>query len=211
MNCRWRKRSEYVSSYPLIVNSALITANYLKVRFKTMIRLTVLFLLALSFSALAQTKAYVCPPCNNTCDNKVYDHPGRCSSCHMELVEKSALSFPNLSVNEFCARITANPNVVLLDVRSAGEFEGSSLFRSTYGHFKNAININIDDLEERIAELSKYKDREVLVYCSHSVRSPRAAMILNQHDFKNVKNLAGGVSTIVVRNDDCLKKNYVVH
>jgi rhodanese-related sulfurtransferase len=173
----------------------------------------ILFLLfcIVSFQLIAQKKEYVCSPCGNACDNKVYDKPGRCPSCHMELVEKSALNFENLSVEQFCARITANPKIVLIDVRSAGEFEGSSMFRTTYGHFKNAININIDDLEDRVGEIEKYKDSEVLVYCSHSVRSPRAAMILNRHDFKNVKNLAGGVSTINVRNDDCLKKNYVTH
>lgn len=95
-------------------------------------------------------------------------------------------------------------------MRSTGEFEGSSFFRNTYGHFKNAININIDDLERRIAELNAYKDREVLVYCSHSVRSPRAALILNEHGFKDVKNLAGGVSTIHSLSS-CLKQYFLVH
>jgi len=127
----------------------------------------------------------------------------------MKLVLKSSLQFENLNATEFCDRIITNPKAILLDVRSASEFEGRSL-RNTYGHFNNAININIDDLEKRLTELNAYKDREILVYCSHSVRSPRAAILLNQHGFKNVKNLAGGISELTVTTP-CLKKNFKVH
>jgi rhodanese-related sulfurtransferase len=128
----------------------------------------------------------------------------------MKLIERTAVQFENLSARDFCDRINKNPNAILLDVRSEAEFKGTA-FRTTYGHFKNAININVVELEERMKELDKYKEREVLVYCSHSVRSPRAAMMLNQNGFKNVANLAGGVSTLNVKNDECLKRNFVVH
>ncbi len=46
-------------------------------------------------------------------------------------------------------------------------------------------------------ELSKYKKSEVIVYCSHSHRSPRASYILGTHGFTNVKNMSGGVSTFL--------------
>ena len=138
-------------------------------------------------SLIAQTKEYVCMPCGSSCDKVVHTKPGTCPSCHMKLVEKTALEFENLSTEEFCKRITNNPaGILLLDVRTPSEFDGSA-WRSTYGHFKNAININVEELEERMAELTKYKGREVLVYCSHSIRSPRAAMMLNENGFKNVK------------------------
>lgn len=163
----------------------------------------------LSFNANSQNE-YVCMPCGQACDKVVHSKPGSCPDCHMKLVLKTSLQFDNLTAEEFCARIAINPNAVLLDVRSAGEFDCSA-WRNTYGYFKNAININIDDLENRLAELEKYKDREILVYCSHSVRSPRAAMLLNQHEFKNVKNLAGGVSTLIVKGNACLEKTFVVH
>lgn len=168
-------------------------------------------LLFISITAIAQLPEYVCSPCNNACDEVIYHKPGTCADCHMKLVLKTALQqFKNLTAAEFCERINMNPSVVLLDVRSAGEFNDSD-WGNTYGHFKNAININIDELEKRLGELEKYKDREILVYCSHSVRSPRAAMILHEHGFKNVSNLAGGVSTLHPKSDACLKKNFVVH
>jgi rhodanese-related sulfurtransferase len=162
------------------------------------------------FSIHAQIPEYVCTPCGNSCDDKTYSKPGTCSSCHMKLVEKVAIKHENISSKEFCNRISKNPKAVLLDVRSEGEFKGTA-FRSTYGHFKNAININVEELETRLKELDKYKDQEVLVYCSHSVRSPRAAMILTQNGFKHVANMSGGVSTLQVSGDECLKKNFVVH
>lgn len=173
-------------------------------------KLLILPLLFISVTIFAQSAEYVCPPCNRACDKEIHSKPGICPDCHMELVLKSALQYKNLSAAEFCERINANPAVVLLDVRSPGEFKDTD-WGNTYGHFKNAININIDELEKRLSELEKYKDREILVYCSHSVRSPRAAMILNQHGFKKVSNLAGGVSTLHPESDECLKKNFVVH
>ncbi len=160
-------------------------------------------------TVLAQTKEYVCMPCGGTCDAVVHTQPGSCPSCRMKLVDKSALRFENLTVAEFCSRIANNAEGILLDVRSKGEFEGSG--RNTYGHFRNAININVEDLEGRISELAKYMDREVLVYCSHSIRSPRAAMMLTENGFLNVKNMSGGVSTLRVQGDECLEKNFVVH
>jgi rhodanese-related sulfurtransferase len=166
---------------------------------------------ATSFLAFAQSKEYVCTPCGNACDKTIHTKPGTCEVCHMKLVEKTIIQFENLTTDEFCKRISDNPNgILLLDVRSKGEFEGTA-FRTTYGHFKNAININVEDLEARMSELTKYKDKEVLVYCSHSIRSPRAAMMLTQNGFKTVKNMSGGVSTLRVDGNECLKQNFVVH
>jgi rhodanese-related sulfurtransferase len=172
--------------------------------------LTFLVATILSLTAAAQTKEYVCLPCGHDCDKTIYNKPGTCASCHMKLVERKSVQFKNLTADEFCERILANPDAVILDVRSESEFKGKGL-SSTYGHFKNAININIKELKERIGELEKYKDSEVLVYCSHSIRSPQASMLLIESGFQNVSNMTGGVSTISDLNNDCLKKNYIVH
>ncbi len=159
----------------------------------------------------AQGKEYVCTPCGNTCDNMVHDGPGTCATCHMKLIEKSSVRFSNLTIDEFCKRIAANPNAILLDVRSAGEFNGTSSEVATFGYFKNAININVNELESRLDELEKFKDREILVYCSHSRRSPRASYLLATHGFHQVKNMTGGVSTLSVQGSDCLKETFVAH
>ena len=175
-------------------------------------RILCVLLLAISgISASGQSKQFVCTPCGADCDKEVYDHGGHCKSCGMALVEKSSATVTNLTVDEICKRIAANPNLILLDVRTPGEFNGSST-RGSYGHFKNAININIDNLESRLDEISKYKNEEIIVYCSHSHRSPRATYLLSTRGFKDVKNMAGGVSTIVKpTNNPCLKENFVPH
>lgn len=156
-------------------------------------------------------KEYVCLPCGRECDNQTYREPGKCSSCNMKLIEKSSIHFTNISVNELCNRVKANPNAVILDVRSAGEFKGTSTEVSTFGHFKNAININVTDLEDRVKELDKHKKSEILVYCSHAHRSAVASYFLSTHGFENVKNMLGGVSTIDSKSNDCLAKSFVVH
>jgi rhodanese-related sulfurtransferase len=170
----------------------------------------VLMLLIVSV-ATGQQKEFVCTPCGLDCDNKVLSKGGVCSACGMTLVEKSTVNLRNLSIDELCQRIAANPKLILLDVRSPQEFSGSAS-RASYGHFRNAININVDQLQNRVGELSEYKNQEVIVYCSHSHRSPRAAYFLLTQGFTNVSNMAGGVSSIVTKeNNDCLKERFVSH
>jgi rhodanese-related sulfurtransferase len=157
-----------------------------------------------------QKKEYLCTPCGYECDRATHDQPGTCSSCGMALVEKSTVKFKDLSFEELCARLKANPKAVLLDVRSVAEFNGSSEVPS-FGHFKNAININVEELASRLKEISKYKDQEVLVYCSHSHRSPRASYLLTTNGFNNVANVAGGVSTLTAPDKGCLKSTFITH
>jgi len=156
-------------------------------------------------------KQYVCTPCGNDCDKDVHDKPGSCSDCGMALIDKATIGFKDIDFKTVCERVKANPKLVLLDVRSPGEFKGTSTEVPTFGHLNNAININITELESRIGELNKYKNQEVIVYCSHSHRSPRASYYLATHGFKNVKNVAGGVSTLTPSVPACLDKIYVKH
>jgi rhodanese-related sulfurtransferase len=169
-------------------------------------------LLTVAVICYGQKKEYVCQPCGGTCDEKVLDKPGTCPTCQMALVEKSTVRTKHASPREFCERMTANPDAIVLDVRSPGEFDGSSTGVESYGHFQRAININIDQLESRIKELSAYKNREILVYCSHSRRSPRAAYYLTTQGFENVINMSGGVSTVGdAMKLDCFMSQFVPH
>ena len=79
------------------------------------------------------------------------------------------------------------------------------------GDIKNAININVQELENRLSQLSKYKDTEILVYCSHSHRSPRASYLLSTNGFKNVSNMSGGVSIIGNTPSELVKRYFVQH
>jgi rhodanese-related sulfurtransferase/DNA-directed RNA polymerase subunit RPC12/RpoP len=136
---------------------------------------------------------YVCTPCGNDCDAEVYEKPGNCRHCGMALIEKDKVAFTNVSPDELCGLVGRNKDLVLLDVRTRQEYNGQD--RGRYGHLKNAVNIPIDELERRIGELNAYQDREIVVYCSHSQRSPRASQLLADKGFKRVKNMSGGLST----------------
>lgn len=177
---------------------------------KMIFMLSVVFAMALS--ATAQTSEYVCTPCGHPCDDTVLTKGGECPTCRMPMVPKSYVKITNLSPAEFCARIAANPEAIILDVRSESEFKGTSTTMETYGHFKKAINIHINQLTKRVAELKDYKDREILVYCSQNYRSPRAAYFLNMQGFNNVKNLTGGLSKAgSALKTACYREHYVEH
>jgi rhodanese-related sulfurtransferase/DNA-directed RNA polymerase subunit RPC12/RpoP len=150
-------------------------------------------LLLMFYSAYTQTGEYQCIPCGNECDKDSYDKPGNCTHCNMQLVKKSSFNFKSISPEAVCEYIAKHPDVVLLDVRTKDEYEGKT---DEYGTIKNAINIPIQELEGRARELKKYKNKEVIVYCSHSKRSPRASYFLTQHGFKHVMNMEGGMSTM---------------
>ncbi len=146
-------------------------------------------------------KSYQCIPCGRDCDDDVYDKPGKCSHCQMELVEKSTVHFKTIEPSMLCQYLADHPNVVLLDVRTKEEFEGKA--DPNYGTLKNAINLPVQELEKNILTLAPYKDKEIIVYCSHSHRSPQACYILTQNGFSNVTNMAGGMS--VMKDNSCKK------
>ena len=70
--------------------------------------------------------------------------------------------------------------MVFLDVRTKAEVLN--------GHFKNSINIPLDELRERLSELDSSK--EYIISCHSGLRSYIGERILKQNGFK-VKNLDG--------------------
>src|SRR5262252_1696925 len=68
----------------------------------------------------------------------------------------------------------------LLDVRTPGEFAGS--------HLPGAVNIPVQDLERRLAEVGP-RDGEVVVYCRSGHRSSHATALLRAYGFTKVHNL----------------------
>ncbi|MBK5269516.1 MAG: rhodanese-like domain-containing protein [Bacteroidia bacterium] len=144
---------------------------------------------------------YQCIPCGLECDKDVYNEPGVCPHCQMQLVKKSTIHFKTIQPSEICRYISDHPDVVLLDVRTKEEFEGTA--NPDFGTLKNAINLPVQELESRLSTLDSLKEKDIIVYCSHSHRSPRASYILTQNGFKNITNMAGGMS---VMNDNSCKK-----
>lgn len=160
-----------------------------------------IFFLVCSANLFSQDTGYVCLPCGLECDNAVHSKPGQCGHCGMGLVKRSTVVFNRLEPEALCSYIASHPDIVLLDVRSKREFEGRST--PDYGTLKNAINIPIQEMDKRIGELDAYKNKEIIVYCSHSQRSSRVSYQLTQNGFTKVTNMQGGLS--VLKDDSCKK------
>ena len=154
---------------------------------------------------------YVCLPCGNDCDNTIYTKPGSCPHCMMRLVDKASIKFNSIEPDALCSFIKdmGEKNVILLDVRTTEEFNGKD--KDKFGKLKGAINIPVQQLEKRMGELNKYKNKEIIVYCSHSHRSPMASYMLMQKGFTKVTNMEFGMSEWKnkVKAGGCSNKLYV--
>jgi sulfur-carrier protein adenylyltransferase/sulfurtransferase len=75
-----------------------------------------------------------------------------------------------------------NDSVLFLDVRNEEELPKISL--------KNQIQIPLMDLENEIEKLDK--SQKIYVFCQSGIRSNIAAELLQEHQFKNIKSIAGG-------------------
>lgn len=95
-------------------------------------------------------------------------------------------NFKSISVEQLQKNIAADSTLVILDVRTPQELKGPM------GHIKGVVNIPVQNLEERIGELNKYKDRSIMVICRSGHRSGIAAPILIKHKF-NATNVLGGM------------------
>jgi rhodanese-related sulfurtransferase len=144
---------------------------------------------------------YKCIPCGYDCDKDIYTKPGKCTHCKMELVDTTTINFNTIAASAICQYIQDHPEVVLLDVRTKEEFEGKA--SPDYGTLKNAINLPIQQFDSSLKVLNIYKGKAIIVYCSHSHRSPRASYLLTQNGFTNITNMAGGMSEL---NDNACKR-----
>jgi len=74
-------------------------------------------------------------------------------------------------------------DALVLDVREQAEFAQS--------HILNARGLPLSQIEARIGDIEKFKDKPVIVYCAGN-RSNAAAAALRKHGFSKVFNLSGG-------------------
>ena len=95
---------------------------------------------------------------------------------------------PQIDFSAFLAIPAAN-RPLLLDVRTTEEFAA--------GHIPSAVNIPVDELRSRLAELPQ--DREIVAYCQVGQRGYLATRMLRQKGL-NVINLSGGYKTYRLTN-----------
>jgi len=73
---------------------------------------------------------------------------------------------------------------VVVDLRDKKEFD--------QGHLVGAVNVPYSALESRIDELSKYRERPVVLICKMGQHAGTAGTMLRKKGFANVSRLTGG-------------------
>ena len=90
-----------------------------------------------------------------------------------------------LSLLEATQRINTGKTLVL-DVRDAEQFAAS--------HLRDARNIPLKELAQRVGELDKFKGKSVIVVCQSDTQSGKAESILKKAGFTEVYGLTGGIA-----------------
>lgn len=75
---------------------------------------------------------------------------------------------------------------LFLDVREEAEFAA--------GHVREAKNVPLKQLGDKIGELNKFKAKTVVVMCAKGVQSSRAAAALKAAGFETVHVMDGGIA-----------------
>ncbi|MEP7157628.1 MAG: rhodanese-like domain-containing protein [Betaproteobacteria bacterium] len=81
-------------------------------------------------------------------------------------------------------RLMNNSNALVLDIRDTTDFSG--------GRIPKSKNIPLAEIDKRLEEITRFKDKPVIVTCRTNTRAGSAAKLLKQHGFADVYQLAGG-------------------
>jgi rhodanese-related sulfurtransferase len=77
-------------------------------------------------------------------------------------------------------------DALVVDVREQAEYAQS--------HILNARLLPLSQIEAKIGDIEKFKDKPLILYCATGNRSSTAASVLRKGGFSKVFNLSGGFS-----------------
>lgn len=100
-------------------------------------------------------------------------------------------SGPRLSPGA-AVRLINDRDALAIDVRQPSEFKR--------GHLLDAMNIPAAKLKDRLQELSKYKDRPIIIYSGMSGGALEPVKLLRSHGFGEVYALRGGINSWTTSN-----------
>lgn len=93
------------------------------------------------------------------------------------------MAVESISPQQLKELLTGKNPPLLLDVRDQWEYD--------VAHLEGARLLPLDDLQVLAFDLPR--EREIVAYCHHGMRSTAAVNFLMQNQFTNVKNLSGGI------------------
>ncbi|MGH4120420.1 rhodanese-like domain-containing protein [Clostridium sp.] len=92
----------------------------------------------------------------------------------------------NVSGDDITKLIRDNKDLVIIDVRTKGEYQA--------GHINRSKLIPVSEFSSRITELEKFRGKPMLVHCATGSRSPRAVNILLKSKFGPIYHMSHGLS-----------------
>jgi len=92
-----------------------------------------------------------------------------------------------ITTQQLKEKMQSDSSLIILDVRTPEELVGP------LGKIDKAINIPVQELNIRINELEKYKDKEIAVICRSGHRSAIATQILKKNGYRAI-NVKGGMN-----------------
>ncbi|MBX6361457.1 MAG: molybdopterin-synthase adenylyltransferase MoeB [Acidobacterium ailaaui] len=149
-------------------------------------RLLLVDALGMKFRELKLRKNPDCPVCGtHPTVKKLIDYQQFCGIVPEEEVKAAPVQngIPQITPKELKQRLDAGENIFVLDVREPHEYQIVNI---------GASLIPLGELPNRISELDP--NREIVVHCKSGGRSQKAAEFLQKSGFKNVSNLAGGIT-----------------
>jgi uncharacterized membrane protein YdjX (TVP38/TMEM64 family)/rhodanese-related sulfurtransferase len=95
---------------------------------------------------------------------------------------------PMLDIPELKQRLDAGEDLLVLDVRSAEDFAGEQ------GRIAGALNIPLEELPSRLAELGACGERPIVLVCRGERRSSQAAQLLTRQGCAGARVARGGMT-----------------
>lgn len=96
-----------------------------------------------------------------------------------------APNVPQITADELKQALDKNQDVLLLDVRTPGEFANNRI--------KGAINVPVDQIEDKILSVIPDKKKKIYVYCLSASRSVNAVDGMKKLGYTDVYNLTSGL------------------
>lgn len=91
----------------------------------------------------------------------------------------------NITPRDAAAMLNERDDAVLLDCRTLEERQAASIDRSLF--------VPMQELNERLDELTPYREHSIIVYCHSGQRSQLVAHALRRHGFADARSLSGGI------------------
>ena len=105
------------------------------------------------------------------------------AGCMVTKTSETSGSYKTISSTEAQQMIEDNKDALILDVRTAAEYES--------GHIPNAVNLTNEDIQAGKVDSLKDKSQLIMVYCRSGNRSRQAAQKLAELGYTNVVDFGG--------------------